>query len=754
MAGYEGELAGSILLEDGDAPHEETGGRPVYSGYSGMPSPMQPFFGAENEDRAGLSQSPGGSSRGMASRRQESEGDRARLPTRTPSPQYHWVNPKKVSIGEDPDLPSSFDGASGFQAAASGSGVSAQPASAGAGGSEANAFNPPMSQMLLNPYWAQLNSQAQLNAQAYYGMMMANPQMANNMMANQAAAAAAASGPGAISGALAASGLPGAGLGGQESAAAAAQADSKPTGPQGSAMEYMQMMMQMQQMQAMQAQSSTAMPGAAAMSAAGKGQSAPSKSTAPSMQTGAFPGSGGFGDSSTSEDPFSNALATTSRGGLGGAGAVTTLANSIPAEGSGKRTKNRAGGKGDAAAVVRAPPPEAAVPKERGGKGERRRRGERGALGLPGGDELEMPQRTGGKASKQGDMRPPSNPIIEQLKMSNRNLELHDLVQNIAEIAQDQYGSRLIQQKLEVANDEEKQKAFKAILAKMPQLTTDVFGNYVIQKFFEYGNAEQRRILAEQLVGQVLKLSHQMYGCRVVQKALDSVPIEQQVLLIGELRGHVIRCIEDQHGNHVIQKCIERLPTDKINFIVDSFDGQTCRMAKHCYGCRVIQRVIEYCSSQQISLLLDEVLRNLTDLATDQYGNYVVQHVMEHSSRPGDRANVLFIVRKNVNLLSCHKYASNVVEKALSCGTLEERAGVIQAIIGEGESHAPILNMMRDRFANYIVQRTIALAQSPQREALLWKLHEQMPTLKKSNTYGKHIITALEKAQIAHDRGL
>ncbi|CAE7218866.1 Pum2 [Symbiodinium sp. CCMP2592] len=341
-----------------------------------------------------------------------------------------------------------------------------------------------------------------------------------------------------------------------------------------------------------------------------------------------------------------------------------------------------------------------------------------------------------------------TSPLIEHLKARERLVDLAELSGHISEIAQDQYGSRLIQQKLEVASDEQKQIAFKQVLQKMSQLTTDVFGNYVIQKFFEYGNSEQRRILAEQLVGQVLKLSLQMYGCRVVQKALDSVPIEQQVLLIGELKGHVIKCIEDQHGNHVIQKCIERLPTDRIGFIVDSFAGQAARMAKHCYGCRVIQRLIEYCASAQISALLDEVLGCCMELATDQYGNYVVQHVMEHSSRPGDRQQVMNIVRKNILSLSCHKYASNVIEKALQCATPEERSHLVEAITGQqGDPHPPLLVMMRDRFGNYIVQRVIALAQSPQRDLLFWKLREHMPVLKKSNTYGKHIISALERAQ-------
>ncbi len=55
------------------------------------------------------------------------------------------------------------------------------------------------------------------------------------------------------------------------------------------------------------------------------------------------------------------------------------------------------------------------------------------------------------------------------------------------EFSGDQHGSRFIQQKLEIANSEEKQCVFEEILPNALQLMTDVFGNYVIQKFFEHG---------------------------------------------------------------------------------------------------------------------------------------------------------------------------------------------------------------------------------------------------------------------------
>lgn len=48
----------------------------------------------------------------------------------------------------------------------------------------------------------------------------------------------------------------------------------------------------------------------------------------------------------------------------------------------------------------------------------------------------------------------------------------------------DQFGSRFIQQKLENASPDEREKIFPEILSNAIALTTDVFGNYVIQKVY------------------------------------------------------------------------------------------------------------------------------------------------------------------------------------------------------------------------------------------------------------------------------
>lgn len=56
----------------------------------------------------------------------------------------------------------------------------------------------------------------------------------------------------------------------------------------------------------------------------------------------------------------------------------------------------------------------------------------------------------------------------------------------------------------------------------------------------------------------------------------------------------------------------------------------------------------------------------------------------------------------------------------------------------------PLLQMMKDQYANYVVQRMIDLLEEPQRDILLTRIRPHLPTLKKY-TYGKHIIARVEK---------
>ena len=52
--------------------------------------------------------------------------------------------------------------------------------------------------------------------------------------------------------------------------------------------------------------------------------------------------------------------------------------------------------------------------------------------------------------------------------------------------------------------------------------------------------------------------------------------------------------------------------------------------------------------------------------------------------------------------------------------------------------------MMKDQYANYVIQKMIEVAEPPQRKLLISRIRPQITALRKY-TYGKHILAKLEK---------
>lgn len=340
--------------------------------------------------------------------------------------------------------------------------------------------------------------------------------------------------------------------------------------------------------------------------------------------------------------------------------------------------------------------------------------------------------------------------LLYDFRVKFRKVELLDIVPHCVEFAKDQYGSRLIQSKLAVCTPDEKQLLYVAIKKEVKHLVLDPFANYVIQKFFEYGTLTQRRGLATELRGNVLELSFHMFGCWVMQRALEFLEgpgNAEQLQLSHELRGEVLRLVGNQNGNHVIQKCIEKMPTDQVEFIIDSFRGEVKRMARHTYGCRVLQRLIEHCVVPQLVDIVSELIDECEELAKDEYGNYVIQSIAERADTP-HRDMILQTICEKILDLSTDKYASNVCEKALVYSNDDDRSLLMNTVLGQdGDADPPLLTMMRDRYANYIVQKMIELASPSQKELLRRRLATQIDSLRKF-TYGKHIVSTLVRVGI------
>ena len=358
--------------------------------------------------------------------------------------------------------------------------------------------------------------------------------------------------------------------------------------------------------------------------------------------------------------------------------------------------------------------------------------------------------------SASGAATPARSALLEEFRSKaskGRRFELKDIRGAVVEFSGDQHGSRFTQERLDVATREERDAVFDELLPAARSLMSDVFGNYVIQKLLEHGTVAQRSTLVKEMSGHVLELSLGTYGCRVVQKALDHALPEEQLALADELREHVLQCVKDQNANHVVQKILERIPdAAQIDFVPAAFRGHVPQLAAHCYSCRVLQRIFEHCAESQARPLMLELQQHTQQLMQDQYGNYVIQWTLQRGA-PADRDAVIESAKGQLLALSRHKFASNVVEEIFRRASPAQRHELIEEMLVVPDAHmaptpanivAPMpaaVLMMRDQFANYVLQRALETAEPEQRARLVAAVRPHLASMRR---YAKHL-AAIEK---------
>ncbi|KAL3920220.1 MAG: hypothetical protein SGILL_003371, partial [Bacillariaceae sp.] len=384
-------------------------------------------------------------------------------------------------------------------------------------------------------------------------------------------------------------------------------------------------------------------------------------------------------------------------------------------------------------------------------------------------------RKSGGSDAKANGTNGHTASLLDEFKnkKNNRDWSVKDIKGHVVDFCKDQNGSRFVQQRLEVGDSEEKEIVIQELLPAVGQLRNDVFGNYVVQKLLDFGTDQMRRDLRDTMAGEMVALSMQMYGCRVVQKSLERLDENSLPDLLVEFHNNVLSLIHDQNGNHVIQKCIEVLSTksksaresgdtqkgvffsEQIDFIVDDVLANVTSLACHPYGCRVLQRMLEYSQEPKKGMTLDAISLVHRTLLDDQYGNYVIQHVLQFG-RAKDRDIVLKMVAENGLLkLARQKFASNVVEKLLKYGNGEQRKAIVREMLRlvdestgtfvdeESPGTSVVLLMVRDAYANYVVQTMLdVVPESDEKTNLLKELNAHATELK-NYTFAKHILTKI-----------
>ncbi|KAG8625823.1 hypothetical protein KVT40_006224 [Elsinoe batatas] len=320
---------------------------------------------------------------------------------------------------------------------------------------------------------------------------------------------------------------------------------------------------------------------------------------------------------------------------------------------------------------------------------------------------------------------------------------LQDLHGEIYGLCKDQHGCRFLQKKLEERNPENVRLIFEETIPHVVELMTDPFGNYLCQKLLEYSNDEQRTALVQAASKHMVRIALNQHGTRALQKMIEFVNSPEQIAMVtAALENEVVPLIQDLNGNHVIQKCLNHLKQQDVQFIINAVCGHVVIVGTHRHGCCVLQRCVDHASGKQKAQIVAAMTHHIFSLVQDPFGNYVVQYILD-LNEPLFTEPICGRMVGSVSALARQKFSSNVIEKGLRTSSDALRRDLVQEMIDSAE----LSRMLRDSFANYVVQTAIDYADDDQKEALIEEVRPLMPAIRHT-PHGRRIQGKIQEHDI------
>ncbi|KAL8641693.1 MAG: hypothetical protein Q9228_001524 [Teloschistes exilis] len=340
--------------------------------------------------------------------------------------------------------------------------------------------------------------------------------------------------------------------------------------------------------------------------------------------------------------------------------------------------------------------------------------------------------------------------VIQQRRMQHgeetarfNNIKLEQLQGEIYSLCKDQHGCRYLQKKLEERNPDHLHMIFLETNQHVVELMTDPFGNYLCQKLLEYSEDEQRTVLINNAAPQMVKIALNQHGTRALQKMIEFISNHEQIqTIIGALRDRVVELIQDLNGNHVIQKCLNRLSADDAQFIFDAVGLHCVVVGTHRHGCCVLQRCIDHASGYQKAQLIAQITANAFSLVQDPFGNYVLQYIVDLQEAAFTNP-LCHSFQGSIPLLSKQKFSSNVIEKCLRGA----EPAVARMMIEEMLNTTELEKMLRDSFANYVVQTALDYADPETKAHLVEAIRPILPAIRQT-PYGRRIQSKILGADV------
>jgi len=307
--------------------------------------------------------------------------------------------------------------------------------------------------------------------------------------------------------------------------------------------------------------------------------------------------------------------------------------------------------------------------------------------------------------------------IPEKLELLKGQLDL--LIYN-------QSGSRFLQKLLTKANNEVIEFFLSEIDSSLNKLMMDRYGNYFCQELLLSWSGTQRLEILKKIEPNFIQVCRDKKGTHTIQKMVDLVNLpDEEIFFKNALTGHVNYLAIDQQGTHIIQKVINCFSEENRQFAFDEIKNAFLKISKTSHGLWVIKKLVANTTNpENRESLVEYISENAIELVQDPYGNYAVQEIMEKWGE--QNFEPLFDkVKSRVAQLSIQKFSSNVIEKWLQMWDQEKQNDFIKHIANIDK----LVNVMRNSYGNYVVQKALLLSQGDAKEALADSIYKNIPEI-------------------------
>ncbi|RPD82853.1 ARM repeat-containing protein [Lentinus tigrinus ALCF2SS1-7] len=323
----------------------------------------------------------------------------------------------------------------------------------------------------------------------------------------------------------------------------------------------------------------------------------------------------------------------------------------------------------------------------------------------------------------------------------------------------DQQASIFLQQKLKVADAEERGKIVDAICGKGFEMMAHRFGNWAVQRCLEAtSSVEERRKIVACMRGRVVELATNCYGCHVLQKALDCEE-EVRLLIVSELLlGDPAQTLVNKHASHVWSKIMELSWTPPappiFAYVNKSLKGKWASLACHETGSLVVQHAFENLEDTAKDGIVDEILNQgaivFGEVAKNQWGSYCIQHILEHGS-PRHREMALEHILSGLLEYATNEQGIKSITKALKEGGKDTLDRIIKRMCEPAKSarRAMIVDLALSVTGSQLIASVLPNADKDQRALLYESIRGHIVTLRGCKT-GSKVIWLLLLAQRAY----